>query len=109
MVLTVQKTIVIPLLQFIDKVFDVTVGQGPADSSGAVCEKTAEIPQLHSSSSCWTRSFTRPLCATTDARWFSVQKTAKVPQLHCSCQVADVPVVQVVLVPQVLSAVMDVL
>ena len=34
--------------------------------------------------------------------WFSVQKTAKVPQ-------SDVPVVQVVLVPQVLSAVMDVL
>ena len=24
----------------------------------------------------WTRSFTRPLCATTDAWWFSVQKTA---------------------------------
>ena len=35
-----------------------------------------------------------------------MQKTAKVPQLQCSFKVADVPVVQVVLVPQVLSAVM---
>ena len=41
--------------------------------------------------------------------WFSVQKTAKVPQLQRSFKVADVLVVHVVLVPQVLSAVMDVL
>ena len=41
--------------------------------------------------------------------WFSVQRTSKVPQLQRSFKVADVPVVQVVLVPQVLSAVMDVL
>ena len=34
--------------------------------------------------------------------WFSVQKTAKVPQLQRSFKVADVPVVQVVLVLQVL-------
>ena len=33
--------------------------------------------------------------------WFSVQKIAKVPQLQRSFKVADVPVVQVVLVPQV--------
>ena len=39
----------------------------------------------------------------------SVQKTAKVPQLQRSFQVADVPVVQVVMVPQVHSAVVNVL
>ena len=38
----------------------------------------------------------------------SVQKTAKVPQLQRSFKVADVPVVQVVMVPQVLSAVVNV-
>ena len=41
------------------------------------------------------------------ARWFSVQKTAKVPQLQRSFTVADVPVVQVVMVPQVLSEVVN--
>ena len=40
--------------------------------------------------------------------WFSVQKTAKVPQLQRSFKVADVPVVKVVMVPQVLSAVVNV-
>ena len=30
----------------------------------------------------WTRSFTRPLCATTDARWFRRSKTVHVPQLQ---------------------------
>ena len=39
----------------------------------------------------------------------SVQKTAKVQQLQRSFEVADVPVVQVVMVPQVLSAVVNVL
>ena len=39
--------------------------------------------------------------------WLSVQKTAKVPQSQRSFSVADVPVVQVVMVP--LSAAMDAL
>ena len=39
--------------------------------------------------------------------WFSVQKTAVFLQLSRSLKVADVPVVQVVLVPQVLSAAME--
>ena len=38
-----------------------------------------------------------------------MQKTAKVPQLQRSFEVADVPIVQVVMVPQVLSAVVNVL
>ena len=50
----------------------------------------------------WTRSLTCPLCATTYARGSACRKTAKVPQLQCSFKVADVLVVQVVLVPQVL-------
>ena len=37
-----------------------------------------------------------------------MQKTAKVPQLQRSFKVADVPVVQAVMVPQVLSAVVNV-
>ena len=68
LVLTVQKTIVIPLMQSIDKVFDVTVGQ------------IQQIPRVLSvrrqlrSRSCtrhfrsWTRSLTCPLCSTTYAR-----------------------------------------
>ena len=42
-----------------------------------------------------------------DSPWFNVQKTAVVPQLLHVFLVADVPVVQVVLVP--LSATMDAL
>ena len=80
MVLTVQKNIEIPQLQSIDQVLDVPVAQVQF-FTGAGREKSIEIPQLHSSS-VWTRSFTRPLCATTDAVCFRRQKTAKVPQLQ---------------------------
>ena len=51
------------LLQYIDKMFDVR-GAGPA-SSGSGRENTVEFPQLQPVS--WTWSFTRLLCATTDA------------------------------------------
>ena len=50
-------------LQYIDKMFDVRCA-GPA-SSGSARENTVEFPQLQPVS--WTWSFTRPLCATTDA------------------------------------------
>ena len=74
--LAVQQTTDIPPLQFIDKVFDVTVGQ------------VQQIPRVRSvrrqsrSHSCtcliraWTRSFTRPLCAMTDACGSDCFKTA---------------------------------
>ena len=67
-------------------------GRCPADSSGAVCEKTAEISQLHSSYSCLDKVVHTPAVCNDSCRWFSVQKTAKVPQLHCSDKVVDVPV-----------------
>ena len=58
---------------------------GPADSSGAVFEKSVEIPQLQLVvfllGHC--RSHARR-CATTNAWWFRAQKTAKVSQLQCS-------------------------
>ena len=50
-------------LQYIDKMVDVRCA-GPA-SAGFGRENTVEFPQLQPVS--WTWSFTRPLCATTDA------------------------------------------
>ena len=50
-------------LQYIDKMFDVRCA-GPA-SSGSGRENTVEFPPLQPVF--WTWSFTRPLCATTDA------------------------------------------
>ena len=85
----------------IDQAFDVIVA-GSAVSSGAVCEKTVEIPQLHSSYSCLDKVVDMPVVSNDKCPWFSVQKNAKVPQLQRSFKVADVPVVQVVLEPQVL-------
>ena len=69
-----QKTIVIPLLQSIDKVFDVSVVQ------------VQQVPRVQSvrrqsrSRSCnrrirsWTRSLTCPLCSTTNARGSAYRK-----------------------------------
>ena len=45
LVVTVQNTIEILLLQYIDKVVDVGCA-GSANSSGSVVEETAELPQL---------------------------------------------------------------
>ena len=63
--------------------------------SGAGREKLVEISKLPLVEAGHAR------CAQRQMPWFSVQKTAKVPQLQRSFKVADVPVVQVVLVPQV--------
>ena len=58
-------TIEILQLLYMDKVIDVGCA-GPANSSGSVVEEIAELPQLQLIE-LWTWSFTRPLCATTDA------------------------------------------
>ena len=42
---TVQNTLEILPMQYIDKVIDVCCA-GPANSSGSVVEETAELPQL---------------------------------------------------------------
>ena len=68
---SVQKSIEILQLQFIDKVFDVCCA-GPAGSSGAVGEETVEIPQLQLAAA-WTLSLTCPsLC---NDRWLVVQSS----------------------------------
>ena len=77
----VQRTIVVLQLQFIDKVFDVSVVQ---------VQQIPRVPSVRRQSrshSCnrriraWTRSLKCPLC-NDKCPWFSVQKTAKVPQLQ---------------------------
>ena len=66
MVLFVQKTIEIP--QFVDTVADVPV-VWPCRFSVAAVEKTAADPTVATLGiRAWTWSFTRLLCATTDAR-----------------------------------------
>ena len=65
---------------------------------GAGSENLVEIPQLQPLR---LESFTRLLCATTDALMIRVLKTAKVPQLQYSDKVVDVLAVQVVVLPQV--------
>ena len=61
-----------------------------------------QIPQLQPSCSCLDKVVDMPVVCNDRCPWFSMQKTVKFPQLQCSFKVADVPVVQVVLVPQVL-------
>ena len=107
LVLDVQKTTRFPSCSPLIDV-DVTCWAGPADSTCAVCVKTAEIPQLHASYSFLDKVVDMPVVFNDKCPYLSVQKTAKVPQLQRSFKVADVPVVQVVLVPQVLSAVVNV-
>ena len=70
--------------------------------------KTAEISQLHASYSFLDKVVDMPIVFNDECPYLSVQTTAKVPQLQRSFKVADVPVVQVVMVPQVLSAVVNV-
>ena len=67
--------------------------------------KTAVTPQLHASYSFLDKVVDMRVLFNDTCPHLSVQKTAKVPQLHCSFKVADVPVVQVVMVPQVLVVV----
>ena len=67
--------------------------------------KTAETPQLHASYSFLDNVVDKPVLFNDKCPYLSVHKTAKVPQFHCSFKVADVPVVQVVLVPQVFTVV----
>ena len=64
--------------------------------------KTAETPQLHASYSFLDKVVDMTVVYNDKCPWLSVQKTPKVPQLQRSFKVADVPVVQVVMVPQVL-------
>ena len=60
-----------------------------------IVQKTGEIPQLD--------KIDGARCFSTTVAW-SEQKTVEVPQLQCSYKVVDVPVVQVVVVPQVQTA-----
>ena len=76
---TVQKTIEILQLQFIDKVFDVCCA-GPA-SSRVQSERRAPTVAARRILA-WTRLSTCPLMSTTDARWFRSQKTVNVQQLQ---------------------------
>ena len=81
------------LLQYIDKVVVVLYVQScgrQSSSHSCSLDKVVDMPVLFK-----------------DSPWFNVQKTAVVPQLLRVFLVADVPVVQVVLVP--LSAAMDTL
>ena len=64
--------------------------------------KTAETPQLHALYSFLDDVVDMPVVFNDTCPYLSVQKTAKVPQLQRSSSVAVVPVVQVVMVPQVL-------
>ena len=63
---------------------------------GSAVPRVQSVRRQPSSHSCtclfhaWTRSFTRPLCATTDAWWFRVQQTAMSPQLQCSVTVSRI-------------------
>ena len=57
----------IPQLQSTDKVFDVSVVQGPADSSGAVGEETVELPQLQLVGT-WTLVVPRQMPGRSDVR-----------------------------------------
>ena len=89
-------------LQYIDKMVDLCCA-GPS-SLGSGREETVEIPQLQLVS--WTWSFTRPLCATTDANGrcphavhhvpviMQLRCTGEVPQIQFSPATVDVPVVQ---------------
>ena len=70
--------------------------------------KTAETPQLHASYSFLDKVVDMTVVYNDKCPWLSVQKTPKVPQLQRSFKVADVPVVQVVMVPQVLFVVVNV-
>ena len=79
MVLTAQKTIVILQLQFIDKVFDVSVVQVQQVRVQSVRRQSSS----HSCSSLLRghcRAHARR-CATTNGGWFRRQKTVKSPQL----------------------------
>ena len=99
MVLVVQKTIRFLSCSPLKRWSTSLLGRSSRFHVCCLCED-----RLHSCTCrirSWTRSLTCPLCSTT-MPWLSVQQTAKVPQLHCSFKVADVPVEQVVLVPQVL-------
>ena len=106
-VLTVQKNIEILQVQSIEKVVDVTVGQ-IQQIPRVLSVRRQPIPQLHSSFSFLDKVVDMPVVFNDKCPWVSVQKTAKVPQLQRSFKVADIPVVQVVMVPQVLSAVVNV-
>ena len=81
------------LLQYLEKVVVVLYVQScgrQSSSHSCSLDKVVDMPVLFN-----------------DRPWFNVQKTAVVPQLLRVFLVADVPVVQVVLVP--LSAAMDAL
>ena len=68
-------SIVILQLQSIDKVVDVPVGR---------VQSVRRQPSSHSCTClihAWTRSFTRPLCATTDAWWFRALYTGTGPEV----------------------------
>ena len=68
------------LMQLIDKVVDVPVGQ-VQQIPRVLSVKTVEIPQLHSSISL-DKVVDMPVVFNDKCPWVSVQKTAKVPQLH---------------------------
>ena len=62
--------------------------------------KTAETPQLHASYSFLDKVVDMPVVFNDKCPWLSVQKLRR--SRSCIFKVADVPVVQVVMVPQVL-------
>ena len=68
------------LMQFLDKVVDVPVGQ-VQQIPRVLSVKTVEIPQLHLSFSL-DKVVDMPVVFNDKCPWVSVQKTAKVPQLH---------------------------
>ena len=69
----------IPQLQSIDRCRR-HCWAGPADSTCAVCVKTAETPQLHASYSFLDKVVDMPVVFNDKCPYLSVQKTAKVPQ-----------------------------
>ena len=78
----------------------------PEDSTCAVVEETAE---LHSCAVLLGQGRCHACCVQRQMPWCSVQKTARSRSCSALFKVADVPVAQVVMVPQILSAVIDVL
>ena len=95
MVLTVQKTIVIPLTQYIDMVVDVPVGQVQQ-----IPRVLSVTPQLHASYSFLDNVVDMPVVFNDRCPYLSVHKNCEGPAVALLLSVADVPVVQVQ-VPQV--------
>ena len=88
MVQAVLRTMQLSQLQFIDKVFDVTVVHVQQIFGCSLRDDSRDPTVTARRILAWTTLFTCPLCATTVAWWFRVQKTAMSLQLQCSDMVS---------------------